>query len=57
LAFCRLAIEAHGGHIWVESDGKNGSEFKFTLPLDSFGEGKDKDSQNSDSKQQFATSA
>lgn len=33
LAFCRLAVEAHGGSIWVESDGKNGSSFIFTLPL------------------------
>jgi PAS domain S-box-containing protein len=34
LAFCRLAVEAHGGKIWVESDGKNGSNFKFTLPIE-----------------------
>lgn len=34
LAFCRLAVEAHGGNIWVESDGKNGSDFKFTLPVE-----------------------
>jgi two-component system, NtrC family, sensor histidine kinase KinB len=33
LAFCRLAIEAHNGKIWVESDGKSGSTFKFTLPI------------------------
>jgi signal transduction histidine kinase len=34
LAFCRLAIEAHGGRIWVESgDGGVGSQFKFVLPL------------------------
>jgi PAS domain S-box-containing protein len=33
LAFCRLAVEAHGGQIWVESDAKNGSKFIFTLPL------------------------
>jgi PAS domain S-box-containing protein len=32
LAFCRLAVQAHGGRIWVESDGKNGSRFYFTLP-------------------------
>jgi signal transduction histidine kinase len=34
LTFCRLAIQAHGGRIWVESgvDGK-GSRFVFTLPL------------------------
>ena len=34
LAFCRLAVHAHGGNIWVESEEGNGSEFIFTLPLD-----------------------
>jgi K+-sensing histidine kinase KdpD len=33
LAFCRLAVIAHGGQIWVESDAKSGSKFIFTLPL------------------------
>ncbi|MBZ0279892.1 MAG: GAF domain-containing protein [Anaerolineae bacterium] len=33
LAFCRLAIEAHGGQIWVESEPGNGSAFLFTLPV------------------------
>ena len=32
LAFCRLAVDAHGGEIWVESELGNGAEFIFTLP-------------------------
>jgi signal transduction histidine kinase len=33
LAFCRLAVEAHGGSIWVEDSEGEGSVFIFTLPL------------------------
>jgi len=32
LAFCRLAVEAHGGKIWVEDGPETGACFKFTLP-------------------------
>jgi signal transduction histidine kinase len=32
LTFCKLAVEAQGGHIWVESDGSDGATFHFTLP-------------------------
>ncbi len=33
LAFCRLAVQAHGGRIWVESKSPSGSRFVFTLPV------------------------
>ncbi|HSM56164.1 MAG TPA: GAF domain-containing protein [Candidatus Sulfomarinibacteraceae bacterium] len=32
LAFCRMAVEAHGGQIWLESDAEEGATFCFTIP-------------------------
>jgi len=33
LTFCKMAVEAHGGKIWVETEPGGGSSFIFTLPL------------------------
>ncbi len=33
LAFCKLAVQGHGGKIWVEDAPKQGSRFTFTLPI------------------------
>lgn len=33
LTFCKLAVELHGGKIWVEDRKGGGSVFRFTLPL------------------------
>ncbi|MEZ0396698.1 MAG: GAF domain-containing protein [Anaerolineales bacterium] len=33
LAFCRLAVNGHGGRIWVESKAGQGAKFLLTLPL------------------------
>jgi two-component system, NtrC family, sensor histidine kinase KinB len=32
LTFCKLAVEAHGGQIWIEENALGGSIFSFTLP-------------------------
>jgi signal transduction histidine kinase len=33
LAFCRLAVQGHGGRIWVESDAGQGATFHLTFPV------------------------
>jgi signal transduction histidine kinase len=33
LAFCRLAVEAHNGRIWVDDAPGGGAAFNFTLPI------------------------
>lgn len=33
LAFCKLAVRAHGGEIWVENSPDQGATFAFLLPL------------------------
>jgi signal transduction histidine kinase len=39
LAFCRLAVEAHGGEIWVEDNLPAGSAFCFWIPRAVEGQG------------------
>jgi len=33
LAFCKLAVQDHGGKIWVEPAPEHGSRFMFTVPI------------------------
>ncbi len=35
LAIVRGIVEAHGGRIWIETNGNPGATFRFTLPLNS----------------------
>ena len=34
LSLSRRIIEAHGGRLWAESDGRSGATFRFTLPVE-----------------------
>lgn len=33
LAFCRLAVSAHGGQIWVAEENPHGTRFNLTIPI------------------------
>ena len=33
LAYCRLAVEGHGGRIWIEDAPETGSRFAFVIPV------------------------
>ena len=33
LAYCRLAVEGHGGRIWIDEASGGGARFAFTLPI------------------------
>ena len=57
LAFCRMAIEAHNGRIWVDSEPGKGATFSFVLPLDGDGgssENEASDDEVSDDEDDYA---
>ena len=33
LTFCKLAVEAHGGKLWVDTENKTGNRFILTIPI------------------------
>ena len=33
LAYCQLAVEGHGGKIWIEGQQDEGTRFNFSIPL------------------------
>lgn len=41
LTFCKLAVEAHGGKIWVNSNENCGTEFSLSLPVASISDDKE----------------